>query len=233
MGKFISNYDELPVQNKNIYDLVQEKSDGNVSVFADIIGVKRQVLDRIFKKDKRNDKYPSVSENIKEGIKKTFGIDELQLLSNVKNGYMQSIGERISYVISYYCNGNKAEFARRMEEKPQTISSWLVRDVGKSVVNKIISRFPDVNPAWLLTGEGNKLNSEDIDDKIEETKNQDLSPRELLDIIHDLTFQGKQNADANERNSRNIEKLIGLLAESLKQERQVRSDSGKEDKNTA
>lgn len=85
MGKFISNYDELPVQNKNIYDLVQEKSDGNVSVFADIIGVKRQVLERIFKKDKRNGKYPSVSENIKEGIKKTFGIDELQLLSNKRN----------------------------------------------------------------------------------------------------------------------------------------------------
>lgn len=62
MGKFISNYDELPVQNKNIYDLVQEKSDGNVSVFADTIGVKRQVLERIFKKDKRNGKYPSVSE---------------------------------------------------------------------------------------------------------------------------------------------------------------------------
>ena len=81
MGKFISNYDELPILNKKIYDLVQEKSDGNISAFADRIDVKQQVLDRLFKKDKRNGKYPSVSENIKKGIKDTFGIDELQLLT--------------------------------------------------------------------------------------------------------------------------------------------------------
>lgn len=51
MGKFISNYDELPILNKKIYDLVQEKSDGNISAFADRIDVKQQVLDRLFKKD--------------------------------------------------------------------------------------------------------------------------------------------------------------------------------------
>lgn len=81
MGKFISNYDELPIPNKRIYDLVQSKSDGTVKAFAEMIGVKQQVLDRIFKKDPRNGKYPSVSDNIKQGLKKTFGLDDIWLLT--------------------------------------------------------------------------------------------------------------------------------------------------------
>lgn len=81
MGKFISNYNELPVPNKRIYDLVQSKSDGTVKVFAEMIGVKQQVLDRIFKKDPRNGKYPSISDKIKEGLKNTFGLDDVWLLT--------------------------------------------------------------------------------------------------------------------------------------------------------
>lgn len=81
MGKFISNYDELPIPNKRVYDLVQSKSDGTVKAFAEMIGVKQQVLDRIFKKDPRNGKYPSVSDKIKEGLKKTFGFDDIWLLT--------------------------------------------------------------------------------------------------------------------------------------------------------
>lgn len=81
MGKFISNYDELPLPNKRIYDLVQSKADGTVATFAEMIGVTQQVLDRIFKKDKRSNKYPSISEKIKDGLKKAFGLDEVWLLT--------------------------------------------------------------------------------------------------------------------------------------------------------
>lgn len=81
MGKFISNYNELPIPNKRIYDLVQSKSDGNVKAFAEMIGVKQQILDRIFKKDPRNGKYPSISEKIKEGLENTFGLDDIWLLT--------------------------------------------------------------------------------------------------------------------------------------------------------
>lgn len=62
-------------------------------------------------------------------------------------------------IIEHFCGGNKAEFARMMEERPQTISSWIVRDVGNSITNKILSRFPEVNNVWLLTGEGEMLSS--------------------------------------------------------------------------
>lgn len=70
MGKFILNYEELPLPNKKVYDLVQNLTLGNVKLFSEYIGVKQQVLDRIFKKDPRNNKYPSVSENIKSALKK-------------------------------------------------------------------------------------------------------------------------------------------------------------------
>ena len=60
MGKLLSNYEELPVANKKVYDLVQHYTDGNISMFAEYIGVTQQVLERIFRIDKRNGKYPKV-----------------------------------------------------------------------------------------------------------------------------------------------------------------------------
>lgn len=77
MSKKISNYDELPYANKKIYDLVQYQTDGNVKLFAEYIGVSQQVLDRIFKEDSRNGKYPSISENIKNALKKKFNLNNV------------------------------------------------------------------------------------------------------------------------------------------------------------
>lgn len=41
-----------------------------------------------------------------------------------------------------------------MEETPQVVSNWVSRGAGKSVLNKILAKFPDINANWLLTGEG-------------------------------------------------------------------------------
>lgn len=120
------------------------------------------------------------------------------------------------------------------------LSTGFVNNIGDSIrrtsLDKISSIYPDLNIAWLLTGVGDMLTSDvpparsvDIPEEIVDGFN----PRELLDIIHDLTAQGKQNAEANERNSRNIEKLIGLLAESLKQERDERSGNRQGEKDSA
>ena len=93
MGKIFISYDHLPEANKKVYDLIQKEKDGNVSAFASEIGVSQQVLDRIFKEDKRNGKYPSVSESIKEGIKLRYGLDEDWLYSKdkCKVGFSQNV----------------------------------------------------------------------------------------------------------------------------------------------
>lgn len=85
MGKRISNYEELPFANKKVYDLVLNYTDGNISMFADYIGVSQQVLERIFRKDKRNDKYPRVSEGIKNSLKTKFGFNDVWFVDSSNN----------------------------------------------------------------------------------------------------------------------------------------------------
>lgn len=85
MSKKISNYDKLPYANKKVYDLVQFQTDGNVKLFAEYIGVSQQVLDRIFKEDSRSGKYPSVSENIKNALKKKFAITDVWFVDTENN----------------------------------------------------------------------------------------------------------------------------------------------------
>lgn len=76
MARILEHYEELPIPNRKVYDLVQEHTNGSVKAFAEMIGVSQQLLDRTFKIDTRNGKYPSVSDKIKEGIQSKFGYDE-------------------------------------------------------------------------------------------------------------------------------------------------------------
>lgn len=69
---------------------------------------------------------------------------------------MSTEGERIELIISKFCK-SKAEFARVMEESPQTISNWVARGAGRNVLDKIIGKFPEINANWLLTNEGEML----------------------------------------------------------------------------
>lgn len=88
---------------------------------------------------------------------------------------MKTINERILFMIKHFCEGNKAEFARLMNEKPQTISSWLKRNNGAGVTNKILNKFPMVSPAWLLTGDGNMI-AIDADQRIKDAMSREIDP---------------------------------------------------------
>lgn len=72
--------------------------------------------------------------------------------------FMGNEGERIAMIISQFCE-SKADFARKIGERPQTVSNWVSRGAGKNVLNKILGYFPEVNVNWLLTGEGEMLNT--------------------------------------------------------------------------
>lgn len=63
--------------------------------------------------------------------------------------YMKIKGEKISWIISHFCDGN-ADFARKLGEKPQTTSNWVSRGCGLNVLDKIITTFPDIDANWLI-----------------------------------------------------------------------------------
>lgn len=65
--------------------------------------------------------------------------------------------EILENLINHYADGNKAKFGRLIGESPQTISAWLRRNTFN--VSSIYKVFTDVNPHWLLTGEGEMLKS--------------------------------------------------------------------------
>lgn len=69
--------------------------------------------------------------------------------------------ERIKEIRKHFFHDNNTEFANFMGEKTATTSGWVSgrRGIGRSVIDKITSKLPQVNPSWLLTGEGNMLNT--------------------------------------------------------------------------
>jgi phage repressor protein C with HTH and peptisase S24 domain len=69
--------------------------------------------------------------------------------------------ERIKEIRKHFFHDNNTEFANFMGEKTATTSGWVSgrRGIGRSVIDKITSKLPQVNPSWLLTGEGNMLNN--------------------------------------------------------------------------
>lgn len=93
--KVLLDTSEMPLINRAVYNLVIKEADGVVSKFAKDIKIIQQRLDRIFKKDKRNNKYPSVTEDIKEAIFTTFGIDEITLLNMLNDNSINVHGSNI------------------------------------------------------------------------------------------------------------------------------------------
>lgn len=67
--------------------------------------------------------------------------------------------ERIKEIRKELFNDSNVEFANFMGEKTSTTSGWVSgrRGIGKNVIDKITAKIPQVNPGWLLTGEGHML----------------------------------------------------------------------------
>lgn len=67
-----------------------------------------------------------------------------------------SINERILELVELKAEGNKSKFASMIGIPPQNISRITKADgpVGLITIEHILSTFPDVNPKWLITGQG-------------------------------------------------------------------------------
>lgn len=74
--------------------------------------------------------------------------------------------ERVLFIISHYCGGNKAEFARVLGVKPQTVNGWCTRNISSSVYKQILDKFKNISRTWLLTGDGEIFNDPTIEKTI-------------------------------------------------------------------
>lgn len=79
----------------------------------------------------------------------------------LKNGNCQQTimtkKEMLDALILHYDSGNKAQFARRLGIKPQTINTWESR--GSLDIELIFAKCVDISGDWLLSGEGEMLRS--------------------------------------------------------------------------
>jgi transcriptional regulator with XRE-family HTH domain len=77
-------------------------------------------------------------------------------------GIQLSINERIVKLIKKLSNGNQKEFAKEVGVAATTISNIVGQRKSHpsyTLLNKIVTRYPEVNATWLLTGKGKPLSN--------------------------------------------------------------------------
>ena len=67
---------ELPSDNLAVYQLVNKESGGIIKDFALKLNVPPQTIQRLFKVDKRTERYPNVTNEMKSKIAKAYGLQE-------------------------------------------------------------------------------------------------------------------------------------------------------------
>lgn len=61
----------------------------------------------------------------------------------------------LNRIINELFNGSKSDFARKLDVKPQTISSWIARNTFD--IELIFAKCDNLSAEFLLTGEGSML----------------------------------------------------------------------------
>lgn len=133
-----------------------------------------------------------------------------------------NITERLQYIVDELFDGNKAAFARTIEIAPTSISNYLGKEraskPSSDILEKIINAVDKVNAYWLLTGKGEPFISNTQYTYLSNSTKEDKNISEYITCIYNLSEASKKNAEANilnaeanNRNSKNLEKLIQLI----------------------
>lgn len=90
----------MPFPNQKLVELINSQTNGNIQRFANMIGMSQQRVNRLIVIDKRNGKYPRITDDLKLAINKVFNLPA--------NYFYQSIEEEragLSTMKPSYGNG--------------------------------------------------------------------------------------------------------------------------------
>lgn len=88
---------------------------------------------------------------------------------------MNSIPQRIKYLINKY-NLNVAAFEKQIGASNSTIASAINKDsnISGGILNKILIRYTEISPDWLMTGTGPMLrNSPEVKENVQTIADKD------------------------------------------------------------
>lgn len=140
-------------------------------------------------------------------------------------------------IIDHYTHGNKRQFAKMVGTTPQNVSTWLSRNTFDA--DKILTHCEYINPAYLMTGEGDMLLQNAESSKVSpELKGIDVRINELLTISSNLSNQFgevtnmmKQALSVVERSQQQFDRVLSLF-EQLQRKRTTYNIAADEGANT-
>lgn len=95
----------------------------------------------------------------------------------------KDIYARLKRLIAHYTSDNVTRFAAAIGQKPNTFLDYLKPDgqhkIKISMIYDILEKFPEVNPKWLLLGEGDMVGANEASAIIPpEELNEKLTPEQ-------------------------------------------------------
>lgn len=112
-----------------------------------------------------------------------------------------SINKRIKEIRDNFCEGQTKNLAAKLGVSSQAVSNYL-RDgynIGREVIENLLSKFPDINANWLLMGKGDMTKTDSVEKPIDVTIS-----REVWEVIQS---QAKSLAKRDDQ----IDELIKIL----------------------
>ena len=112
---------------------------------------------------------------------------------------------------------NNADLASVLEVSPTYVSLLIngKKPLTGKMVNNMVTRFPDINPAWLMTGEGSMLKTRLYESDEQEKVLTSEWYKGLLDEYNNVKEENKQLREENETLKNKEAELMGMLKNAL------------------
>lgn len=70
------------------------------------------------------------------------------------------ISKQLSQILVQFCENSPQKLAEIMGWQKQRVSNYLKgKSAGQNTINQLLQAFPDINPTWMVTLEGNMIGS--------------------------------------------------------------------------